>query len=103
MLPTARARIGRGFPTRSVHPLQSPPHLRGVQVEWLHRPDCWFGLGAAVADARRLHKPIEYRQRVQRTRAALGVVLDRLDRLHRVAQPLDGAVVEVDLTYDCLL
>ena len=43
------------------------------------------------------HEPVEDRQRVERPGRALGVVLDRLDRLLAVAQALDRAVVEVDL------
>ena len=43
------------------------------------------------------HEPVEHRERVERARRALGVVLDGLDRLLRVAQALDGPVVEVDL------
>ena len=43
------------------------------------------------------HEPVEHRERVERARRALGVVLDGLDRLLAVAQALDRAVVEVDL------
>ena len=43
------------------------------------------------------HEPVEHRERVERPRRALGVVLDGLDRLLAVAQALDRAVVEVDL------
>ena len=46
------------------------------------------------------HEAIEDRQRVERTGRALRVVLDGLDRLGRVAQPLDRAVVEVALADD---
>src|SRR4051794_10870282 len=42
-------------------------------------------------------EPVEHSERVQRTGRALGVVLDRLDRLLAVAQPLDRSVVEVHL------
>ncbi len=40
---------------------------------------------------------VEDREGVERAGRALGVVLDGLDRLVRVAQPLDRAVVEVEL------
>ena len=43
------------------------------------------------------HEAVEHGQRVERAGRALGVVLDRLDGLVGVAQPLDRAVVEVDL------
>src|SRR4029079_6324956 len=42
-------------------------------------------------------EPVEYGQRIERARRALGVVLDRFDRQRLVAQPFDGAVVQVDL------
>ena len=42
-------------------------------------------------------EPIEHRQGVERARRALRVVLDRLDRQRRVAQALDGAIVQVHL------
>src|SRR4051812_45915154 len=43
------------------------------------------------------HEPVEHRQRVEWTGCAFRVVLDGLDREGRVAQPLDGPVVEVHL------
>ena len=43
------------------------------------------------------HEPVEDRQRVERARRALGVVLDGLDRQLAVTQSLDRPVVEVDL------
>ena len=46
---------------------------------------------------RRRDEPVEHGQRVERPGRALRVVLDGLDRLLAVAQPLDRAVVEVDL------
>ncbi len=45
----------------------------------------------------RRQKPVEHLERIERTRGAFGVVLDGLDRQAVVAQPFDGAVVEVAL------
>ena len=50
-----------------------------------------------MARAGRLDEPVEDRQRVERTRAAFGVVLHRFDRQRSVAQPLHRSVVQVDL------
>src|SRR5690349_20755132 len=46
---------------------------------------------------RRGNEPIEHRQRVERARRPLWVVLDRLDRPLTMTQPLDGPIVQVDL------
>ena len=53
--------------------------------------------GPRLARRGRHDEPVEDGERVERAGRALGVVLDRLDRQLAVAQPLDGAVVEVDL------
>jgi hypothetical protein len=55
---------------------------------------------AALPRAGGRDEPVEDGQRVERTRAALGVVLDRFDRQRAVAQPLHRSVVEVDLADD---
>src|SRR5262245_47804862 len=45
----------------------------------------------------RLHELVEQRAGVVRTRGCLGVVLHREDRFFSVSQPLDRAIVEIDV------
>src|SRR6185503_12066610 len=45
------------------------------------------------------NEPVEHRDRVEWTRCAFGVVLDRLDRELDVPQALDRAIVEIDLAH----
>src|SRR5689334_17806759 len=73
------------FRRRLVSPAPVPRESRSGQV--ISRPP--------LAD--RGHEPVEHRERIERPRRALGVVLDRLDRLLGVAKTLDGPVVEVQL------
>src|SRR6478735_26043 len=66
------------------------------------RTDAGFPVSAAViarspSSARGRHEPVEDRERIEWSGRALRVVLHGLDRQLAVAQPLDRAVVEVDL------
>ena len=59
---------------------------------------CFTSAHAGQRDAR--HETVEDVHRVERPGRALGVVLDGLDRLRRVAQALDRTVVQVALADD---
>ncbi len=62
-----------------------------------HRGGLWARSAHPARASCGRHEPVEHLERVQRPRRAFRVVLDGLDRQLPVTQPLDGAVVEIDL------
>src|ERR1035437_6788909 len=84
----------------SMHARQPPLEFSRVGMDRLDAADRRLGVNAAVAGTGRRDEPIEDSQCIQWARAALGVVLHRLDRERAMAQPLHRAVVEVDLADD---